>query len=991
MKPKTLLKQERIFYEPVLEKFQPDRDHITDNTDNEPSTGLLQDDLVIKITKNAQETKFCYHCGQQIHFYAKTCPCCETSQPELLLQTNEIYFKPKYNISNKKKQANKALLPDEKEPTDSDFFFQNQTDNDFSEHIILYNKNNKAIKIKPFYDNKKILTASNSQIFFNNIIFNNSFIKRDFEYNLLYDKARKLNYGKGCLVIIQGEPGIGKSALKVQFIKNISLQNNFLEVQLKPLHKESDYTVMIQILRKLFNCENSLSEKEMASRTELFINKLLVNKEDYKYNENDIFHLTAILKLYLSGLIHEDEIAYLNNLDNEQKEELFLKSFEKILTQAAINNFNNIIVIENAQYTDKKSYQFIKKLVVKLNQFPLMFLIITNSNWYDTHNISHENLSILRLNYFAKDEIIYVLSSLFKNRTLSLELKEFIWNYSLGNPFVAKNLIKFLFSNGYVKISDNILEMKHSKTIYIPQSLKQLIQIQISSLTQIEKQILYFYTIFTKPVTMKIFYAFLKLSGIPENEVKTDLIIQNFCLHDFLEESQVLRKNRNGIYAATDSAMTYIKQLLDQKEKERIHHFCAVIIEKTNMECIDSVLDNLIYHYENSKNFNKIFYFKKRKADLLNFNLGDKKTALDLYLNCLNNISLLSTDTETLDLYFNLGSLYFDIYNNAIKAISLIDRGLCIAENLNDNYLIVRAWEIKSDIYLKTGQFKDALSITMNIKDKAEEIADVQMLVFANQRLGLLYKNHDIKKSICYYKKAADLISKNSIRKTDKSTFLEIYIALAELYTQEQDQDKAIKYYEDVLKMLDFKKNKPFICELLQKLAFCFLKQKKFNQAINCLDETNILIKEIKDQIGLINLKKNYGQLYLHEKEYTKAMDYFNSALYFAKKHRNNKAEGQLLCKIGECYYNLKKPAIALSHVQNGITYMERIHDKQGLAESGYWLLSAIKFDLKDIIGAKRALQDQYRLAKELKKAEYIYLAKDIETQIKELTQGLTI
>ena len=208
MKQKTIHKQENISYNPGLEKSQPVRKQYPENETFDQGNDIFQNEFFTPISPRKHKLKYCFNCGRQINFYTKICHYCETSQPEIIPQTNELYFKTKYRITSEKKIDNKNQIPVKNDSINSDFFFQNHIDNDFSEQIIIDNNKYNTIKIKPYIDKKKIKRINDSHTYLNYITINHKFINRDYEYDLLYDKARKLNYGKGCLVIIQGESGI---------------------------------------------------------------------------------------------------------------------------------------------------------------------------------------------------------------------------------------------------------------------------------------------------------------------------------------------------------------------------------------------------------------------------------------------------------------------------------------------------------------------------------------------------------------------------------------------------------------------------------------------------------------------------------------------------------------------------------------------------------------------------------------------------------------
>ena len=126
------------------------------------------------------------------------------------------------------------------------------------------------------------------------------------------------------------------------------------------------------------------------------------------------------------------------------------------------------------------------------------------------------------------------------------------------------------------------------------------------------------------------------------------------------------------------------------------------------------------------------------------------------------------------------------------------------------------------------------------------------------------FQNH--KKSKKYFEKVLKYAPKKA------AVYLNSKIALAEMYYNDHQYDRAIPLYESLLKIT--KKNK-WYTKYLHNLAWCYFREGRGERAIGMMKEVYYLSKKSKYVDMSALAEKDLGQFYADEKKTDEAIDFF--------------------------------------------------------------------------------------------------------------------
>src|SRR5690606_38166353 len=129
----------------------------------------------------------------------------------------------------------------------------------------------------------------------------------------------------------------------------------------------------------------------------------------------------------------------------------------------------------------------------------------------------------------------------------------------------------------------------------------------------------------------------------------------------------------------------------------------------------------------------------------------------------------------------------------------------------------------------------------------------------------------------------------------------------------------------------------------------------------------------------------NIGNIYLEQKNYAKAIEYYTKAKSLFEKYPNQIGLGELHNNLGLYYKQTGKPDEALANYEKALTIFNSIENKFG-ASDPYYYLGEIFFEQKKYNQALEATNKALAFAKELQVLEQV---KNTEQRLSEIYEKL--
>jgi predicted ATPase len=309
-------------------------------------------------------------------------------------------------------------------------------------------------------------------------------IGRHAELNALHLLIDRVKSGKGQMVLLSGEAGIGKSRLATG-AKTYAAAQGFmlLEGQCFPADRSCPYAPLLDLLRSHFA---SQSISEIATELQPFAREF-----------------AQLIPDLIPPLTDAAPTPPLTPLEPEQEKrrlfEALTRWFSGLATKQPV-----LLIIEDVHWSDETSLDLLHYLARRCARFPLLVVLTYRSDEihpslrhflaqldrerlaqeFSLATLTQSEVSAMLYAIFALRRPVYTVPPLAQG-----DLLDALYALTEGNPFFIEELLKSLIEAGDIFYEQGRWERKELGELHIPRSVQDAVELRTAHLSEGARQV----------------------------------------------------------------------------------------------------------------------------------------------------------------------------------------------------------------------------------------------------------------------------------------------------------------------------------------------------------------------------------------------------------------------------------------------------------------------------------------------------------------------
>jgi tetratricopeptide (TPR) repeat protein len=821
-------------------------------------------------------------------------------------------------------------------------------------------------------------------------IVKSKFVDRKKELQKLKEQVEGLLEGKGRLVLVEGEAGVGKTRLIDELKKWV--KDNYDQVRFlsgKCIFREGldPYLPFTDALREYYEHENipkliglALIEQEPMEKFSIEMIPLMEQTgSDIESPDTQTVPGEDLLLPKDRSIEKKDEVQDITGIEppigfipsiikSTNGEALKLaqdKMFDDISNQLIqlANQAPVILFLDDLQWADSSTLKLLHYITEKTTDSPILIFGVYRPEELQISEEDHiqhplsETLQRLSREKLFNSVVLERLpkpaaENMIKN-VLNIEevpkgFSDWLYEKTEGNPFFIEEVIISLMEENIIDPWSYLKEPELDKLklshIKIPTTIGDLIVRRLNRLEGGDLKVLSLAAL----VGREFDYNVLKrISSMSEDKLLDvlDRLVATGLIHEDL-------KTENERYKFDNVMIQDIAYNgLSRARRRLIHKKVGGIIEKLNQDVIGNVVYDLAHHYYRGKIWNKAVYYLIRAAEKAS-NLFALSEAVEYYKFALEG----------------LDRLEHSIYNNQLK--------IGILANVGSLVQVLGDWKDALEYYkqeLKVVQEIKQVTNSKSYKPKRHGEIDINWLEL--KRIEAYRDIADIYRLQSNWK-LADRNYRHSLKISeeidDKNGIAEAHRGIGYVYWRMGEHDKAINEYDECIETGKKLEDQSIVSIVFDEIGNIYNYKGEWDKAVKFYNKSiKGLEKLIKIQshpprlrLELARAYNNIGDINIKRKNWAKAIKNFEKCEKISSEIGDSHMTAWALFNAGECYAKKMKLEKAFNNCHKSLKILSK-EDKLGLAAI-YKVLGIINRFKKDWDESEKNFNDSIDIFREL-------------------------
>ena len=547
------------------------------------------------------------------------------------------------------------------------------------------------------------------------------FVGRQREMGAMKHAAESAGSGRGQIVAVVAEPGIGKSRLFHEF--KATSQSGWLVLEAFSVShgKAAVYLPLIDLLHAYFRIT---PDDDARIRREKVAGKLTML--DRSLEQETQPHLFALL-----GIVEGDDP--LAQMDAQVRRRRTQDAVKRILLRESLNQAL-MLIFEDLHWIDGETQAFLNLLAEGIANAPILLLVNYRPEYSHQWN-SKTYYTQLRLDPLGKESAEQMLSALVGDGAELAPLKRLIVDKTEGNPLFMEEIFQALLEDRSLQRNGSVKLVRPVQQLRLPPTVQGTLAARIDRLPREEKELLQ-----TLAVIGTEFPFTLVREVVQLQSEHLDRLLSVLQTGEFIYEQPAAGDVEYSFKHALTHDVAYNSLLTERRRL--LHERTGQALEALYPERHDDYLPELANHFDRSGNIPKAVEYLGR-AGVRAAQQAAYSEALGHLTRALKLLGQLPDDTDRarceLDLQVALaGAAQVAIGTATPEREQSLLRARSLCEQLGESARLIDVLLGLSFLGSGRGQFTDAHELAERAMALAQRSTEPRVLGAAHAGLGVI-------------------------------------------------------------------------------------------------------------------------------------------------------------------------------------------------------------------------------------------------------------